>query len=59
MSGTEEGNGAPGEVVGEDLTVACGTGAVRLDRVQREGRAAQPTAEMLKGHPLPVGTRLG
>ena len=60
--GQELGNqdqGTPGQVIGEDLTVACGTGAVRLDRVQREGRAAQPTAEMLKGHPLPVGTRLG
>lgn len=59
MSGMGEGAGAPGEVIGEDLTVACGSGAVRLHRVQREGRAAQPAAEMLKGHPLPVGTLLG
>ena len=41
------------------LTVACGTGAVRLIRVQREGKAAQSAEEMLRGFALPAGTVLG
>ena len=43
----------------EALTVACGTGAVRLSRVQRPGKAAQSAEEMLRGFPVPVGTVLG
>jgi methionyl-tRNA formyltransferase len=54
-----KGTGAPGEVLDDDLLVACGEGAVRLTRVQREGRAAQPAADLLKGFPLPAGTLLG
>jgi len=54
-----KGAGAPGEVLDGDLLVACGEGAVRLTRVQREGRAAQPAADLLKGFPLPAGTVLG
>jgi len=52
------GAGAPGEVLEDGLLVACGEGAVRLLRVQREGRAAQDAEEMLRGFPLPVGTGL-
>lgn len=51
--------GAPGEVRDEALTIACGDGAaVRLLRVQREGRGAQPAEELLRGFPIPAGTRL-
>ena len=50
--------GAPGEVLDDALTVACGTGAVRLLRLQRAGRAAQDAGEFLRGMPLPKGTRL-
>jgi methionyl-tRNA formyltransferase len=32
-----EGRGAPGEIVGDELTVACGSGAIRLIEVQRAG----------------------
>ncbi len=59
MSSLTDGEGAPGAVLDDALTVACAAGAVRLIRVQREGRAAQPAAEMLNGYPLPVGTVLG
>ncbi len=58
MSQLAGGAGAPGEVLDDRLTVACGEGAVRLVRVQREGKAAQSPEEMLRGFPLPAGTRL-
>jgi methionyl-tRNA formyltransferase len=51
--------GAPGQVLDDVLTIACGAGAVRLIRVQREGKAAQSAEEMLRGFPLPAGTVLG
>ena len=59
MSRLDVGQGAPGAVLDDDLRVACGEGAVRLVRVQREGKAVQAAAEMLKGFPLPAGSVLG
>lgn len=53
-----EGSGAVGEIIDAPLTIACGTGAVRFVEVQRAGRKAQSADEMLRGLPLPVGTRL-
>jgi len=53
-----EGAGAPGEVLDDALTIACGTGAVQLLRLQRAGRGAQDAAEFLRGSPLPKGTML-
>ena len=47
----------PGEVVDDALVVACGEGAVRLLRVQKAGRAAQDSADFLRGTPLQPGTR--
>ena len=54
-----EGCGAPGEVLEDRLTVACGQGAVRLLRLQRAGRGAQDASEFLRGLALPRGTYLG
>jgi methionyl-tRNA formyltransferase len=54
-----EGEGAPGEVLDDRLTVACGTGAIRVTELQRPGRAAAPAAEVLRGFALPRGARLG
>ena len=51
------GTGAPGEVLGNDLTVACGEGALRLIKVQRAGSRAMDAADLLKGFPLPPGTK--
>ncbi|MBD3836763.1 methionyl-tRNA formyltransferase [Brevundimonas sp.] len=59
LSTLTDGSGAPGTVLDDALTVACGRGAVRLIRVQREGKAAQAADEMLRGFPLPAGTVLG
>jgi len=50
--------GAPGEVLDDRLTVGCGSGAVRISRLQRAGRAAQDAESFLLGHALPVGARL-
>jgi methionyl-tRNA formyltransferase len=51
------GTGAPGTVL-HGLTVACGTGALRLLTVQRAGRAPMPADAFLRGTPVPAGTVL-
>jgi methionyl-tRNA formyltransferase len=42
------GQGAPGTIL-PDLTIACGTGAIRLTMVQREGKGAMDAATFLRG----------
>ncbi|WP_396594437.1 methionyl-tRNA formyltransferase [Brevundimonas sp. R86498] len=54
-----KGQGAPGEVLDDELLIGTGDGAVRLLRVQREGRAQASPADFLNGFALPVGTVLG
>jgi len=49
---------APGTVLDDRLTIACGDGALRPTRVQRGGRAACDTAAFLRGFAIPAGTRL-
>lgn len=58
LSALDEGEGAPGEVLDDNLLIACGTGAVRLIQVQREGRQVQDGPTFLRGFALPVGARL-
>lgn len=53
-----EGAGAPGTVLDDALTVACGEGAVRLVTVQREGKSAMDASAFLRGNALPPGTVL-
>ncbi len=53
-----EGRGAPGEVLDDHLTVACGEGAVRLIELQRAGKKPMAAGDLLRGFPLPPGTRL-
>jgi methionyl-tRNA formyltransferase len=59
LSSEETGQGAPGLVLDDRLLVACGEGAVRIMRAQREGRAVQAADDFLRGFPLPAGARLG
>ncbi|WP_062015668.1 methionyl-tRNA formyltransferase [Aureimonas sp. AU4] len=55
-----EGAGEPGAALDDALLVAAGDGrAVRLLEVQRAGAKAAPAGEMLRGAPVPAGTRLG
>jgi methionyl-tRNA formyltransferase len=58
LSAFEDVDGAPGEVLDDRLLVGTGEGAVRLLRVQREGRAAQDATDFLRGAPVAAGTRL-
>lgn len=58
LSRTEDGAGEPGVAIDDGLLIACGQGAVRLLRAQREGRGAQDADEFLRGFPVPAGTRL-
>jgi methionyl-tRNA formyltransferase len=59
LSAPAEGAGAPGEVLDEALTVACGEGAVRLLRLQRAGGGALEADAFLRGRQVAPGTRLG
>jgi methionyl-tRNA formyltransferase len=52
------GHAAPGTVLDDRPTIACGDGALRLVRLQRAGRAALSAAEFLRGHPMPPATIL-
>lgn len=51
--------GAPGTVLDDTLTIACGSGALRPTRVQLGGRIAMDTGAFLRGNPIPPGTVLG
>jgi len=53
-----DGEGTPGEVLDDRLTVACGRGALRLVTVQREGKAPSDAEAFLRGFDLPAGTVL-
>ncbi|MFT5487078.1 MAG: methionyl-tRNA formyltransferase [Paracoccaceae bacterium] len=52
------GSGEPGMVIAAPLTVACGDGALRLDRVQHAGKSAMAADEYVRGNPVPAGTVL-
>ncbi|WP_423811930.1 hypothetical protein, partial [Pseudomonas aeruginosa] len=49
---------APGQVLDDTLTIACGRGAIRPTLLQRAGRGAMTAAELLRGFPIPAGTLL-
>ena len=51
-------SGAPGEVLDHGLTIACASGSIVPTLVQRAGRAPMLPAELLRGFPIPPGTRL-
>jgi methionyl-tRNA formyltransferase len=52
------GNGQSGTLLDDELTVACGEGALRLIKVQRAGKSAMTASELLKGFAVPRGTQL-
>jgi methionyl-tRNA formyltransferase len=51
-------SGKPGKVLGDDLTIAAGTGAIHPLKVQRAGRAPMSAAEFLRGFPIRKGSVL-
>lgn len=54
----EAGQGAPGTVLDDALLIACGAGALRIDRAQRPGRAPMDRAELLRGLKVAPGAPL-
>jgi len=52
------GAGAPGALLDDRLTIACGEGAVRIVELQRAGKAPMKAAEFLRGTPLQPGARM-
>ncbi len=53
-----DGSGAPGKVLDDRLTIACGPRAIRPVLVQRAGRGVMAAEELLRGFPVSEGTRL-
>lgn len=53
-----EGTGTPGTTLDDTLTIACGTDAIRPTLIQRAGKPAMATADLLRGRPFPAGTTL-
>ncbi len=58
MSRVNPAAGHPGEVLDDNLLIACGDGAVRLTRVQREGKGPQDATLFLNGFPVAEGVVL-
>lgn len=59
MAMAVEGAGEPGTALDDTLTIACGEGAVRLVKLQREGKGAMMAEDFLRGTTVPAGTVLG
>jgi methionyl-tRNA formyltransferase len=51
--------GAPGTVLDPFLTVGCGHGSLRIERLQQAGRAAMDADAFLRGHRIAPGAVLG
>ena len=47
-----------GTVLDDDLGIACGSGALRITRLQRAGKSAQSSAEFLRGTSVIAGEQL-
>ena len=53
-----DGKGTPGTVLDDELTIACGGGAIRILELQRAGKQPMKADEFLRGSPLHAGTSL-
>lgn len=53
-----EGSGEAGSTLDDALTVACGEQALQVTRIQRAGKPAMDVADLLRGRPIPAGTKL-
>ena len=52
---TSSENGNPGHVLDENLTVGCGSGAIQILELQRQGKNKQTTKEFLQGKKINKG----
>ena len=51
--------GEAGSALDDVLTIACGSGALRLTRLQKAGGKPMSAADFVRGTPVPATTRLG
>ena len=52
-----DGAGAPGEVIDDSLTVACGRGAIHVIEAQRAGKTAMSGEALARGSHIGRGAR--
>ncbi|MBL4906573.1 MAG: methionyl-tRNA formyltransferase [Sneathiella sp.] len=50
-----EGSGSAGEILDDELTVACGTGALKLTLLQRAGKSPMTSKVFVNGYKIPKG----
>ena len=55
----EEANGTPATLLDDQLLVACGTGAYRIERAQKAGKGAMDRREFLHGIDIPKASVFG
>jgi len=49
--------GAPGALLDDNLTIACGEGAIRVQQLQRAGKQPMAASDFLRGTRIAPGTR--
>jgi methionyl-tRNA formyltransferase len=54
-----QGSGTPGTSLDEELTIACGDGAIRILELQRAGKQPMKASQFLRGAKVPRGTAFG
>lgn len=54
----DEGSGQPGDVLDDTLKIACGSGAVRLTRLQRAGKSQVTAQDFQRGKPIARGEKV-
>jgi methionyl-tRNA formyltransferase len=51
-------SGKPGQVLSENLEIACGNNSLKILEIQREGKRAQKTNEFILGTKIKKGSDL-
>lgn len=58
LAAAVDGEGPPGSVINDQLTIACGSGAIRIEKLQRAGKQPMAAADFLRGTRVAAGTAL-
>ncbi|MEP1229890.1 MAG: methionyl-tRNA formyltransferase [Litorimonas sp.] len=58
MGAVESQAGTAGDVLDDNLLIACGSDALRLTHVQPAGKSVMSAQDFLRGHDVAVGTKL-
>jgi len=57
MSEMVDASGAAGVALDDNLSIACGEGAIRILRLQREGKPAMDAADFQRANPILKGAK--